>query len=371
MLTLSYYHNLTKQIGLGEGNLSQPLMVSNETKKQNMANKVRIEDIAKECGVTKGLVSRALAGKYNVSDTTRNKIIQKAVEMGYDLKKLKAYRKTAERILLVCSSRLFFREDFWQPIIKSISTALNHSNIILEYFIFDEESMDETTFSQLRKNIYGGYIVIHLNPKILLDVLTSTKKPVVVVDPKQVDVNAVQVKFSNFDSIYFAGEYLINKGHKDIAFYGSDDHSMSFFERHQGFITCINDYKEKGINFYEAIFSNKNKMYCDDALLINLLNNNKVTAIVCANDIIAINACRVIKKLKMRVPDDISIIGFDNVKIGEDNCPPITTFNVPREQLGVEIARYLSNSLSNNQAQYSQIVIRCEFIERESVKSIE
>ena len=54
-----------------------------------MANKVRLEDIAKECGVTKGLVSRALAGKYNVGDETRNIIMQKAVELGYDFTKLR------------------------------------------------------------------------------------------------------------------------------------------------------------------------------------------------------------------------------------------------------------------------------------------
>ena len=71
-----------------------------------MGTRVRLEDIAKECGVTKGLVSRALAGKYNVSDETRNLIVQKAAEMGYDNAHLRSRPETISRVLLVISSRI-------------------------------------------------------------------------------------------------------------------------------------------------------------------------------------------------------------------------------------------------------------------------
>ena len=79
--------------------------------------KPTLEKIAQECGVTKGLVSRALGGKNNVSETTREKIIRKAAECGYDTSKLKAYKVFSNHVLLVSSSRILFKEDFWQPII--------------------------------------------------------------------------------------------------------------------------------------------------------------------------------------------------------------------------------------------------------------
>ena len=68
-----------------------------------MPKAVRLEDIARECGVTKGLVSRALAGKYNVGDDTRNKIMKKAVELGYDFDKLRVKNKKKKSVVIVVS----------------------------------------------------------------------------------------------------------------------------------------------------------------------------------------------------------------------------------------------------------------------------
>ena len=83
-----------------------------------MAKKVRLEDIAKECGVTKGLVSRALAGKYNVGDETRNLIMQKAVELGYDFTKLRIKKPQKTSVVIVVEQTILMKEDFWQPIIR-------------------------------------------------------------------------------------------------------------------------------------------------------------------------------------------------------------------------------------------------------------
>ena len=74
--------------------------------------KTTLEQIALECNVTKGLVSRALGGKNNVSDETREKIIRKATELGYDTSKLKAYKVSSSHVLLISSSRILLRLSF-------------------------------------------------------------------------------------------------------------------------------------------------------------------------------------------------------------------------------------------------------------------
>ena len=89
-----------------------------------MAEKVRLEDIARECNVTKGLVSRALAGKYNVGDETRNIIMQKAVELGYDFTKLRGKNNRKPSVVIVVSSNILLKEDYWQPIIKIYTLPL-------------------------------------------------------------------------------------------------------------------------------------------------------------------------------------------------------------------------------------------------------
>ena len=331
--------------------------------------KPTLEQIAKECGVTKGLVSRALAGKNNVSDAMREKIIRKATELGYDTSKLKVHKVASNRVLLIGSSRILFKEDFWQPIITSISSTLSRNNLIIEYFAFEEDNIDDLTIKKLKESSCSAFILIHVIPQIIVDTLIGKKKPIVVVDPKTFHSEVTQFKFSNYDSTYLAVQRLIDQGHKHIAFYGSDSHSLSFRERHEGFMACTENHKEE-VTPYSIIFNNDNKFYGNEEMLLEALNNNPITAIVCANDIIAMNAIKTIYKLNKKVPGDISVIGFDNIRTGEFMSPQLSTFNIPRQEIGEEVAKYVANSIKSHQIAYSQIVIRCDFIERESNKQI-
>ena len=331
--------------------------------------KITLDQIAFECHVTKGLVSRALGGKNNVSDATREKIVRKATELGYDTSKLKVHKVSSNRVLLISSSRILFKEDFWQPIITSISSTLSRNNLITEYFVFDEDKIDDDLLKKLKDSSCSAFIVMHVTPQPIMDVIIAKKKPTVVVDPKTFYSEATQFKFSNYDSSYLAVQRLIQQGHTNIAFYGSDSHSTSFRERHEGYMACMENHKDS-VKQYSIIFNNDNKYYADEEMLIGALSNNPITAIVCANDIIAMNAIKTIYKLGKKVPDDISIIGFDNIKTGEFMSPKLSTFNIPRQEIGEEVAKYVANSIKQHQIVYSQIVIRCDYIERESNKDI-
>ncbi len=334
-----------------------------------LMKKLTLDLIAKECGVTKGLVSRALGGKNNVSDETREKIIRKATELGYDTTKLKAYKVSSNHVLLISSSRILFKEDFWQPIITSISSTLSRYNLIMEYFVFDEDKVDDNLLKKLKESSCGAFIVVHVTMKAIMDVVISKNKPTVVVDPKTFYSQATQFKFSNYDSSYLAAERLIQQGHKNIAFYGSDSHSTSFRERHEGFMACMEAYKNS-VKPYSLIFNNEQKNYADEDMLVKALTSNPITAIVCANDIIALNAIKTIYRLNKRVPDDISIIGFDNIKVGELATPALSTFNIPRQEIGEEVAKYVANSIKSHQISLSQIVIRCDYIERDTNQKV-
>ena len=331
--------------------------------------KPTLEQIAIECGVTKGLVSRALGGKNNVSEETREKIIRKATELGYDTSKLKAYKVSSNHVLLISSGRILFKEDFWQPIITSISSTLSRYNLIMEYFVFDEDKIDDALLKKLKESSCSAFIVIHITPTEIMDVLINKHKPTVVVDPKTFYSEATQFKFSNYDSIYLATQRLIQQGHTNIAFYGSDSHSTSFRERHEGFMACVDNYSDR-VKSYSLIFNNDKKNYADEEMFVNALSNNPITAVVCANDIIAINAIKSLHRLNKRVPDDVSVIGFDNIKAGEFMSPQLSTFNIPRQEIGEEVAKYIANSIKSHQIAYSQVVIRCNYIERESNKEI-
>ncbi|MCI1245624.1 MAG: LacI family transcriptional regulator [Bacilli bacterium] len=336
-----------------------------------MGNRIRLEDIARECGVTKGLVSRALAGKYNVSDETKNRIVKKALELGYDKGRLRSAVKPLSRVVLVIPSRLLFKEDYWQPIIKSVAKTLDFSSITLDYFVYEEGKLDEESLSKLASSACSAYILIHSNPTPINDRLKDLGKPVVEVDPKTFHSDCItKVKFSNYDSLYEATEMLIGKGHRILAFYGSDAHSTSFRERHEGFLAAIASHKGEGIAGVSLDFDNSSLNYSDDAMLERALREKRITALLCANDIIALNAYKVIARIGMRIPDDISVTGFDNVREGQEAIPALTTFNVPREELGKEIADYLLGMFSERRLQYSQIVVHCPLVRRDSTRRL-
>ncbi|MBQ7995647.1 MAG: LacI family DNA-binding transcriptional regulator [Bacilli bacterium] len=334
--------------------------------------KVRLDDIAKECGVTKGLVSRALAGKYNVGDETRNEIMKKAVELGYDFSRLRVKNKPKTSVVLIVSTSVLMKEDFWQPIIKNLYATLNRSSINLEYFVFDADRIDVQKLRELKNNPCIAFIILHVNPDAVVKELKNFGKPIIEVDPKYMHPAGVtQIKFSNYTSMYEVTQRLIDYGHKCLCFYGSDSHSMSFRERREGFAACIDSVKDKKIRGIIINFDNSDLQYSDNELLRSTLEKNKdITAIVCANDIIALNVYKVLDKMGKRVPEDYSIIGFDNVKIGEYARPPLSTFNVPREQIGDEIGHYILRLTQEDKPQYSEFIIRSEFIERSSIRAI-
>ncbi len=334
--------------------------------------RVTIQDIADKVGVTKGLVSRALRGKYNVSEKMREEITGTAVAMNYDFGKLRAKTKKRGKCMLIMTSNTLLKRDYWQPIIRAITATLDERHINLEYLIYDENGITADDVAKIKAMDVSGFIFMHNNPETLVRAAEKTNLPVVVIDPKKVmSGRHLQIKYSNFNSVYDLTKLLIACGHRDILFYGPKGESTSFNEREQGFCVCMADSESQGVVAHEILFENSNGQYADNERFTQFLScHDGVTAIVCANDIIAINAMKSIAKLNKKVPDDYAVVGFDNISESAFDNIGLTTVNVPREELGAEAARYIINHINNKQIKYSQIVIDCETVIRRSIGNI-
>lgn len=333
--------------------------------------KVTIEQIAQEVGVSKGLVSRALTGKANVSNDMRDVIIKKALELGYDFDRLRT-KLNRRNVLLIMTSRMMLREAYWQPIIRSIAATLDEQNINLDYFVYDEGALTDKQLQSLVKADVKGYIFMHNNFDNVLKKVEATGRPVVIVDPRRVSMGKnTRIKYSNHDSVYKLTEFLIEQGHKHLCFYGSKTWSLSFLERWQGFDDCVTMHQDDGVVGYGVLFDNSDGNYSDNEQLEKFLTENpQVTAIVCANDDIAFNAQYVIKRMGKKVPDDYSVTGFDNISRSQHYAPLLTTVNVPRKDIGEVVAWYLTQHINKKGIAYSQIIIDCELVIRDSTRNI-
>lgn len=334
--------------------------------------KITMEQIAQRLGISKSVVSVAISNKYGVSEELRSRILLTAHEMGYDLNKNKRYvieRKAKDKITLVIANKSVLNEPFWSDIILGIETAVNDNKVILQIFIFNIDMQFDLMLSEIHNSTTNGLILIKDYDNKFVSKLSGCNLPMVVIDPKHfTDVHCPQISVSNYESAYYCAKYLINKGHKHLAFWGDITFSHSFMQRFNGFKDAI-------IYPQEAVFTPIISKAEDDRIACNIQEFIKIysqkdypTAILCANDLVAYLAIDQLKKLNKAVPDDVSIIGFDNLE--KSKWLNLTTVNVPKFEMGKRSVEKLLQMINKKDNISEKIEIAAELVERATVKTL-
>ncbi|MHC5268725.1 GntR family transcriptional regulator [Enterococcus sp. LJL98] len=182
--------------------------------------------------------------------------------------------------------------------------------------VFQQKSVKEMTQE------YDGIIYYAEDTDLYLDILVkfSMKNfPVIVLDKKHFELNFPTILSDNVDGGFLATQQLIDEGHQRIAYlFGHTTHPQSVKNRYVGYLKALN---KANISFHTS--SGDEKATNHD--LIEYLEETKVTGIVCENDLVAIEAMRILKQHDYHVPNDYSIIGFDDIQASRFVDPPLTT----------------------------------------------
>lgn len=334
-----------------------------------MNKRVTMEQIAEAANVSKGLVSRALTDRYGVSNEMRSFIKMKATELGYDFNKIKTKQVRKKKCCLLISSRVLTRESYWQPIIRRMEESLSFMGVEVHYFVHGEKQFSEDEQKKFREDDSCAYVVMSKNLPFLMQELEKKKKPTVVIDPQfHVSTKFMQIKTSNYESSYEAAKYLIDNGLTHILYFGTTTFSESFSERYAGVVQCVKDFAEEGAKLTELDIDNSDYAFAAPERLAQILKTEKIDAVMCCNDLFAVSALKTIKELGLRVPDDISIIGFDNTVESYLVSPELTTIEVPREKMGEDAANLISKTIETGKADYTSLVLNCKLVRRESVR---
>ncbi|MCX7910873.1 MAG: substrate-binding domain-containing protein [Endomicrobia bacterium] len=181
-------------------------------------------------------------------------------------------------------------------------------------------------------------------------------------------INSVLV--NNFEAAYSATNYLIKCGHKKIAIVKGPDEYISAYDRFRGFLEAL---KEAHLHIPEEYIEMGNLEYdggYEAALrMIKKINKkNFPTAIFCVNDFTAIGVKDAFEKNGFLIPEDISIVGFDNVELAQQVVPALTTVDVPKEELGRLAVRRLNDLIYGKDSSKICLTVFARLIERESVK---
>jgi len=218
----------------------------------------------------------------------------------------------------------------------------------------------------IRERLVDGLILVGTFPNDYLDRLLGSSLSAILIDPSRPNSELFQVIIDNEHGAFQATQYLIEKGHKRIGFISGDLSRTSFQQRYDGYLKALQlyniDFEEKQIktggleNGYEHVK--------------NLLNSSQVTAIFSANDINVIYGCKAIHKMGLKIPDDISIVGFDDIDVAKLSTPSLTTVRVYKEELGSIAVRSLLRMIQNKDEKPLTTVVPTKLIERDSVRSL-
>lgn len=334
-----------------------------------MSKNVSMDAIAAELNVSKSLVSRALADKYGVSDEMRNTIRTTAIKMGYKFKnRTKRSNSKVESITMVVESHDLLDTKFWAMIIRSIEKELYRRNVSVFLSVIENDNEDFMPLS-LKQMKTGGILVLGQIPLKHIVSICTTGLPVVLVDSTYSNWKFDHVMANNYYGAYEATELILNYGYRNIGFVGSTEYSFSYNERFRGFTDCIKCRDDATVITHEVIerFDSFYIPFSREQFRKAITSGNRPSALLCASDIIALQAYEILGELGIKVPGEISIVGFDNINKGEWVSPPLTTVNIPKTELGEEAVDLLFNRIENPDRNHRLIMIGTEIVVRESL----
>ncbi len=340
-----------------------------------MAKSVRLADIAKKVGVSVVTVSKALSGQKGVSEQMREKIIKLADELGYKQPSA-AVRENTEgngyNIGILIHEKHFSKyNSFYLQMYQLLSAKLSdmHNYSILEVITYNME--DELILSNmLRENKVSALILLgEFSRKYCEYLKKNISIPLVYLDFNDENQGIQSVISDSFYGSYYLTNYLFEKGHKEIAFVGSLLETASITDRYLGYLKAM---MEHGIKpGKEWIVEDRDR---DTGIIFEAdkfrLPSKMPTAFVCNCDLTAGELIKKLEEKGYKVPDDISVVGYDNFIFPGVCDVKITTYEVDMKQMVNRATSIIEKLLQGKAVDQHVHIVTGHIVEKESVRAI-
>ncbi|NJN94276.1 MAG: LacI family transcriptional regulator [Anaerolineales bacterium] len=333
-----------------------------------MAN---IRQVADEAGVSIGTVSRVLNNKPGVGEQTRQHILAIAKELGYIPSK-RSFSPNSQVTHLGIISPTFQPDitsnPFYAAVFHGVEHICHEFHINLSYssLRFTDTQLDSYPFVIKHTPIDGLLLVGGGIPQEVVEALIAPAPlPLVLIDNYFPDCNWDAVMIDNVRGVRMSTEHLINQGHHHIALIGGPDHP-SIVERRSSYCETLRRH-----DLTPTIVTPPNLSPTDGQWgVVEILREApETTAIICSNDEQAVGALRKLQELGYRVPDDFSLVGFDNINMVQFTSPPLTTVCVDRGTMGRIAVQLLLDRVKSPARPVIKVTIGVELVERGSVGS--
>lgn len=325
-----------------------------------------IKDIANQLGVSVSTVSKGLNGASDISESLRQSVLNTAVELGYTTRQM---RGKDRRKLCIFVENMDYEspEQFGYEIILGFRQSAVRENYDVTVTPVTPlfQSTEKYDTYMLKNGYVGAFMVGYALQDDWMTQFNTTNIPTILLDNYIKKNPAVgYIGTDSFEGIDDAIVHLINLGHSRIALINGSRNSMISEQRRQAYIDSMTAHN---LPFSEATMPYG--YYVADAAKdhVNTLLSMGITAILCCNDLMASGVLTECKLRGFRVPEDVSVIGFDDLPISSKLTPPLTTIRQNRLELGM-CGFYALNSLINH-VPISRTLLRPQLIVRGSTAS--
>ncbi|MFP4547811.1 MAG: LacI family DNA-binding transcriptional regulator [Fidelibacterota bacterium] len=333
-------------------------------------DKITLKDIAEIAGVTSMTVSRVVSGKGLVKESTRNKILKIVRELDYKpnllARSLSSMRSMTIGIIIPKTEQVFL-DNYLAQVLSGVMTVVKeHDYKLMIYPVEEIEGAENLYLTVAHSKLVDGIIL--LKPKIDDKNLKSLAKsgfPYILINHRTNgdDLNFIDTNIYN--STINVVKYLYEKGCHDIGFVAGNLDEQNCLDQLEGFKAGL---KQMGLPFNpeQVVYakSNAGKAYTDIETWIN--NKKKPDAIFCANDYMAIAVMDRLKSEGIAVPDEIAVVGFNDIDLARFTRPTLTTVKQPLLRIGKKAAESLIDLIEENKNVPVQVFIDLQLMIRES-----
>jgi len=333
---------------------------------------VGIRDVAREANVSIATVSRVINGSSNVSEETRKKVLRAMKKLNFRPRpaiggKREVFFKTIG--VLVPDIRGYHYSD----IVMAIESCAyeNGFDVMLAIPKADIDNEKHILEKYFRRKIDGIIVAELLGGENYIDKFLKSGIPLVVLDFSVEEINFDVVNVDNMMGAYNAIKFLYENGHRKILFIPGPEWSPAAIEREKGIERFLDEVPD--LEIYYTNIRGYNAQDGRDAVFEYLDRNGlNFTAIFSINDWSAIGAIDALKSKGLKIPDDVSVIGFDDAPFLDFIEPKLTTIRQPRWELGYTAAQILIERITAKRARLPRnIVLPTELVVRQSVKRLE
>lgn len=334
------------------------------------AKSVRMADIAEKMGVSTVTVSKALGGKEGVSDEVRAQILDLARKMGYPIKENTSSENSPSYTIGILNSARFLEKghSFYWTLYERLLTKMSEQG---DFGMLEVISLQDEQYCVaprlLKDDRVDALILMGSFSRDYKDAVAAYGKPMVILDSYHAGDPWDSVISDGYYGMYTVTKYLLRMGHREIDYVGTLGTTNSIIDRYHGYCRAMEEsgYKvtEKNI-LPDRTFAGHMEIHWED------IRQPLPTAFACNCDNTAYMLLNLLKEHGVRVPEDVSIAGFDNFVVSQMALPPITTYAVDQDGMAKASLMQLHERIANPDAPRQFAVVTGRLIERESVADL-